>query len=158
GGVMPPLLVKVTATDTHGESASQTFELTVGNAPDVDSSSDLEGEVTEPNPSYEYVTDSGQIVVDSTAATFSGSTHNEYGWFSVNRYTGEWHFLLGFGPAVQALGANDHQDVTFTVTIRDADTGLITTADVVITIHGTDEEINGTPYDDVGANALTGTN
>ncbi|MCR6673591.1 VCBS domain-containing protein [Devosia ginsengisoli] len=148
--------VKVTATDSFGEAVSQIFDLTVSNTPDVLDTSDLAGEVTEPVALLSLTQDTGQVLVDTGSVIFSGSTTNQYGSFIVNPISGKWTFTLGLGAAVQALNDGDQVDTIFTVTIHDLATGLDTTADVVITIHGTNEQINGSSGDDVGLLALMG--
>ncbi|WP_186767252.1 calcium-binding protein [Devosia ginsengisoli] len=88
------------------------------------------------------------VVDDAPGVTFAvDNPVNEFGEFYIDASTGEWTFTLGTGPAVQALSLGDAPTTTFRVIITDAG-GLQTTADIVITINGTNEVFDGTPYDD----------
>jgi VCBS repeat-containing protein len=140
--------------DEHGLKDRGVLNITItgtNDAPVVLATSNLTGEVTEPTGNT-FPQVSGTIHADDDSGFFTFRppyvTTNEYGLFTLNPFNGKWTFILGDGPAVQALNDGDHTETKFTVTIRDFH-GLETTADVVITIHGTDELFTGTDYDDI---------
>ena len=128
---------KVTVTDEHGASATESVVITITGTNDAPtlSSGSFSGSVLESTTLTTSGTVQGIDVDNGAKLSYSldGATSSGYGSFSLSG--GQWTYQLNDTALVRSLGTGDTVHETYTVRVTD-EHGAFATKDVLITITG----------------------
>ncbi|MBO2664171.1 VCBS domain-containing protein, partial [Shewanella algae] len=141
--------ITVTVTDTDNSTSSNTLDINI--VDDVVSATDETASIQEDTVSIDgTVWDSVTPGADGASVSNAGTLTGNYGTLTLNADGSYTYTLDNSNPAVQALDSTESLTETFTYEVLDDD-GDSDSAQLTITINGTDDGVTLTGLDSTGA-------